>query len=36
MNTTQLMAAIQYWDRFDINLYLRILESKYKLTIKTK
>lgn len=36
MNTTQLISAIQYWDRFDISLYLRVLESKYGVTIKNK
>jgi hypothetical protein len=36
MNTTQLVSAIQFWDRFDISLYLRVLESKYNVTIKNK
>jgi len=34
MNTTQLVAAVQFWDNFNMALYLRVLENKYKITIK--
>lgn len=36
MNTVQLAASIQYWDRFDLDLLLRILEIKYQTNLTNK
>jgi hypothetical protein len=36
MNPTQLVAAIQYWDNFNIDLLMRVLEAKYKIDLKLK
>jgi hypothetical protein len=36
MNTVQLAAAIQYWDRFNLSLLLKVLEHKYQTSLKDK
>ena len=36
MNTTQLAAAIKHWDRFNLDLLLRILEVKYGTSLTNK
>lgn len=36
MNPTQLVAAIQYWDNFDLSLLMRVLEAKCQIDLKLK
>lgn len=36
MNTVQLAASIRYWDRFNLDLLLKILEVKYNTKIVGK
>lgn len=36
MNTTELLQATKFWNHFNIDLLLKVLEAKEKLTAKSK